>query len=196
MLKRKLTPPLVLAGLLWVGTSAQAEPSLKFRDFKKYSVLELRGQNLMMRKCLTAGLVLKFRYTAQLCRRQRYWFDDCGKERRSYAEIRFDPILLGYTVDQDLLDDGKATKRFRFGHSQSAFDLASRSKEFFYDFLGGGLERFGVYPLYVRYKAKVYCNENYNQTIDRIAKFISFGLLDLGDFDSDWQESVISPSDP
>jgi hypothetical protein len=183
----------LLITLLCSGLAAAAEPAIKLTSDKESLSLQLTGLSSAMRRCVSAGLEIKIAFNAQLCRRQSYWFDECGTERKAKAELRFDPISLTYTVEQDLLDDSVKPIRARLNRSQEAFDLANRSLPFSLAFLGGGRERFGVYPLYIRYKAKTFCNENYIRTLDRVARIISFGFVNLAGFESDWQEADVEP---
>jgi hypothetical protein len=192
-----LLPSLIISLLIALTCiDALAEPKFNFTDHKSYAILKIDGQNRMMRNCLKVGLELKYRFSAQLCRRQDYWYDDCGSIRKSFSQIKFDPILSGYLVEKDLLSDEDRPFKERVNSYLESIKLAQTSTRFFYSVLGEGKERFGVYPLYIRAQAKVYCNENYNSTLARVAKFVSFGLLKLGSFESDWVEFSIKPLSP
>jgi hypothetical protein len=175
-----------------------ANPKLKFLDFKNFAVLRVNGQNKMMRNCLNVGLELKYRFSAQLCRRQNYWFDDCSPINKSFAHIKFDPILRGYTVEKYLLLEKSAAKENKetLNTYEKSLSSAAISQRFYYSILGEGKERFGVYPLYLRVQAKIYCNERYNSTLGRIAKFVSLGLLTLGSYESEWENHSIKPINP
>lgn len=158
-------------------------------------VVKISASDQYMRECVQLGLALRFQFIAQMCHKREFWFDDCARERKAIATLTFDPITGQYQVERDLYDDGLVPVQRNFGDLNEAFSFAARSLEFSEKYLAAGQNRFRISrlgpesdSLTLQYKAIVFCQQNYNRTIDRIARLLTFGWIHLERYESDWQE--------
>lgn len=158
-------------------------------------VVKISASDQYMRECVQLGLALRFQFIAQVCQKREFWFDDCARERKAIATLTFDPITGQYQVERDLYDDGLVPVQRNFGDLNEAFSFATKSLEFTEKHLAAGQTRFRISrlgpdsdSLTLKYKAIAFCQQNYNRTIDRIARLLTFGLIRLERYESDWQE--------
>jgi hypothetical protein len=158
-------------------------------------VVKISASDKYMRECVQLGLALRFQFIAQVCRKRELWFDDCARERKAIATLTFDPITGQYQVERDLYDDGLVPVQRNFGDLNEAFTYAAHSIEFTEKHLAAGENRFRISKLAadsdsltLQYKAIAFCQQNYNHTIDRIARLLTLGLIRLERYESDWQE--------
>jgi len=181
--------PLLLVVLLAILPLTSLE-----HEGQRFTV-KINSSDQYMRECVQLGLALRFQYIAQVCRQRELWFDDCARERKAIATLTFDPITGQYQVERDLYDDGLVPLQRNFFDLSEAFNFAAKSLEFTEKHLAAGHNRFRISKikpendhLTLQYKAIAYCQQNYNYTIDRVARLLTFGLLYLDRYESDWQE--------
>jgi hypothetical protein len=158
-------------------------------------IVKISASDQYMRECVQLGLALRFQFIAQVCHKRALWFDDCARERKAIATLTFDPITGQYQVERDLYDDGLVPLQRNFGDLNEAFSFAASSLEFTEKHLAAGQNRFRISKLSpnsdsltLHYKSIAFCQQNFNHTIDRIARLLTLGWIRLERYESDWQE--------
>jgi hypothetical protein len=146
-----------------------------------------------MRECVNLGLSLRVEFSMQVCVKRRWWFDDCARERKAVTTLSFDPITGFYHFESDLHDDSRVPSQRNFIDVGEALNAALLSPHFTIRYLAAGHKRFdirkaGGQTLVLRYRARSYCQQYYNNSIDRIARVLTLGFVRLEQYDSTWQE--------
>lgn len=180
-----MAPPLVTALL-----TAAPHLVIQLNDVGVRTAVQ--GRDEAMVRCVEAGLELRYRHDAEICRKRSWWFDSCGDVRSEITTIRYEPVSDVYVVRRDMLGDGAGPSVARFMSASDAFDEASVSNPITYSFLADGKEKFlKAKRRYLRARGTSRCNEERDRTLSRVTQGLTFGLVKRHQFDSDWQEKKI-----
>ncbi|RME59097.1 MAG: DUF4390 domain-containing protein [Candidatus Dadabacteria bacterium] len=72
---------------------------------RKLTVLAPKPSSVII-KCAKSGLKVRYVYLFKLCKKRRFWFDKCKKERKHVNTLVYDAIANQYKVFSDSWEDG------------------------------------------------------------------------------------------
>ena len=151
--------------------------------------VSFKGYESELNSCLASGLSVRFRFEFELCRKRRFWLDDCQGSRVAVSSVEFDQISETYAVTSDLLGDTDLPVVERVTDVQKAIQLASGRSDLTLEWLTKGSE-VASSSLGPAYRGRVYaeCRGEYSQSMRRLSYILSFGLVRSGGYDSGWVE--------
>lgn len=148
----------------------------------------LRGYESELATCLSSGLSVRYRYEFELCRRRRFWFDDCEGNRTAISNVEFDPISETYAVSSDLLGDRDPPVVERVTDVPKALAIASNRSDIPLSWLSRGKELGEVERQRFRGRVSAECRGEYSESMKRLSYILSFGLRKSSGYDSGWVE--------
>lgn len=145
------------------------------------------GDQSVLKECAKSGLEARVRYEMRLCHRRRFWWDDCGPERREVKAAQFDAINEAFKVVVDRFGDGSGPATTTAPTIEEALLAITSIKSVPMASLKSSAENGeAARDAYVSLRVLSECRGEYSQTLQRISYFVSLGILRTNGFDSGW----------
>jgi len=81
-------------------------------------------------KCLMAGIEVRYRFRARVCRRGESWTKHCGREIEETHLVRYDRISETFYLTVDRLDDSVQPRTLQFNNREDALRATQVSESF------------------------------------------------------------------
>lgn len=140
----------------------------------------------VLETCLQAGMEVRFRFEAQLCRRRSMWLPDCGERLQVIHGIQYDPISETYQLSSDRIGDRKPEETLTLESREESLAFASRLQNLSLKELGLGSSFRDSERAFLSLKATSDCRGEYSEILSRIGYYLSLGLVKINAFDSGW----------
>lgn len=149
----------------------------------------LIGYETELKQCLSSGLSLRFRYEFEVCRKRKFWADDCKASRLATSAVEFDPISETYVVTSDLLKDSEPPQVERVTDIPRALAMASNRSDITWSWLSDSSGPPFDDPRQVfRGRVLAECRGEYSESMKRLSYILSFGIVRSAGYDSGWVE--------
>ncbi|RMG43397.1 MAG: DUF4390 domain-containing protein [Candidatus Dadabacteria bacterium] len=143
-------------------------------------------------RCLNSGMEVRYRFEAQLCRRRSAWFDSCLGKRVETHRLSFDPITGSYRLVSDRLHDAVPPEEKTLKSYQEALQETGAVRSMPLAFLAAGHNKYlSARRAYVNVRVLVDCKGRYNETLAKISRVITLGLLRPNEYDSGWESFML-----
>lgn len=153
------------------------------------SALEVKIDSFspVLETCIESGLEVRYRYEFQLCRKRAAWFNACADSLLVRHSLIYDAVTQSYKVIRDQHGDADPEESTSYDSLQEAWQSLVSVKNLSLDVLARGDKRFAkARDRYVSVRVSGSCKGEYNQTLARIAYFLTLGLARIDAFSTGW----------
>lgn len=149
--------------------------------------VNLQGKDPLFEHCIKSGFVLRYNFESQICKKNRFWFDDCPRKRRIKYQLTYNSITNQYKMEADRIGDDQpalVTYYNSLNEAQRAFFVV---EDLSMHFIAHEDTSYLEDPQsYLRARAFSDCLGDYNRTVGSISNFLTFGLYRMSGFDTGW----------
>lgn len=164
---------------------AQEKPELKVAIKGDGLRISVDGQSESLQTCAESSLDLKVKYSAAICDKKRFWFDDCKRQRIYLRTLRFDPLRGEFKVTSDTLEDRLAPEQRSFQELEQAWVATFALEHIPLKFLARNeVGIFNTERPYIEVRVIASCSQGGSKRVDKLAANLAFGLTDIKSFDS------------
>jgi len=174
--------------------SGVAAPFVSYLSEKKDQiVIAAPALDETLSKCIKSGLELRYVFSIAACRKRSFWLDNCKDERKHISKLSYDPISRSYSVNIDLLGDGKEPLNISLTDESESLAAITKTSPLSIGFIAHGKPEFlSGSSAYLDVRVLGECRSIGVSGEGSAGEILSLGLFDDASYDSGHVEFLLS----